>query len=110
MKTLLLATFLAAALPSLAEASVRNYFAPEWQGHRLDACLADARSCGKQVADAFCKAQGFDTAILFQREPAQFTRKLDSVAMCEGGNCLSFRQIKCHSTKDDFAGLQQPAD
>lgn len=110
MKTLLIATILATALPSLAEASVRNYFAPQWEGARLDACLAGSRACGKQVADAFCKAQGFDTAILFQREPAQFTRKLDSVAMCEGGNCLSFRQIKCHSTKDDFAGLQQQSD
>lgn len=106
MKTFVIATVLAVAVPSLAEASVRNYFAPEWEGQRLDACLADARSCGKAVADAFCKSQGFETAILFQREPAQSTRKLDSVSMCEGGSCLSFRQIKCHTTKGDFAGLQ----
>jgi len=110
MKRLAIALILAAALPGIAEASVRNYFAPEWEGQRLDACLADSRSCGKPVADAFCKAQGFDTAILFQREPASFTRKLDSVSICEGGNCLSFRQIKCLTSKDDFAGLQQSAD
>ncbi len=96
------------ALP--AEASVRNYFAPQWQGARLDACLSGKTSCGKPVADAFCKTEGFDTAILFQREPGLLTRQLDSSQRCEGALCTSFKQIKCYSAKGDLAGLEQPGE
>ena len=83
-----------------ADAGVRNYFAPVIDGARLDACLTAGGECGKPVADAFCKSQGFETSVLFQREPvpATQTRRLGSGDMCESGTCTSFKQIKCIST------------
>lgn len=88
-----LALFLLAASPS--EAAVRNYFAPQLDGARLDACLTDKSTCGKPAADAFCKTQGFAQALTFQRETGASTRRLDSGQICEGENCTAFKQIKC---------------
>ena len=99
MRTVLTTVVMLAALATYGEAGVRNYFAPLLDGARLDACLTAGTDCGKPVADAFCKAQGFETAILFQREHAtnQSTRRLGSGDMCDNGACTSFRQIKCFS-------------
>jgi hypothetical protein len=91
-----------------AEAGVRNFFSPLLEGARLDACLSGGE-CGKPAADAFCKAQGYDKALIFQREDFQSTRVLDSGATCST-SCTAFRQIKCFTTKSDFAGLEQQAD
>jgi hypothetical protein len=88
-----------------AEAGVRNFFAPAMDGARLDACLSGG-DCGKPAADAFCKVQGYDKSVLFQRERFQSTRVLDSGSLCTGDTCTAFRQIKCFTTKSDFAGLQ----
>lgn len=101
---------LCAACVNPAAAAVRNYFAPEWQGERLDACMTGSSGCGKPTADAFCRIQGFDNAILFQREPQARTRVLNSPAHCTGAACMSFRQIKCFTAKNDLAGLQQPGE
>jgi len=90
-----LAIFLLAASPS--EAAFRNYFAPQQDGARLDACLTDKSICGKPAADAFCKTKGFAQALTFQREAGNSTRRLDSGELCEGNNCTAFRQIKCFS-------------
>jgi hypothetical protein len=42
-----------------AEASVRNFFSPAWNGNRLAACLSASEGCGKPAADAFCKSHGY---------------------------------------------------
>ncbi len=97
------ATLLLMSFAPGAEAGVRNYFSPVVEGARIDACMAEG-VCGKPVADAFCKAQGYDNALIFQREPFQSTRVLDSGITCTS-SCTAFKQIKCFSTKDDFAGL-----
>jgi hypothetical protein len=96
--------FLLAASP--AEAAVRNYFAPEWDGTRLDACLTIATTCGKPAADAFCKAQGFTEALIFQRESGVSTKRLHSGELCEGDSCTAFKQIKCFSPGDTAAAGQ----
>ena len=84
-------------------AEVRNYFSPMVEGARVDACLGSG-ACGKPAADAFCRAQGYDRATIFQRERSALTRALDSGRMCSGG-CTAFRQVKCFTTKSDMAGL-----
>ena len=96
--------FLLAASP--AESAVRNYFAPQLDGARLDACLAGAGTCGKPAADAFCKTQGFAQALTFQREAGISTRRLDSGEICEGQSCTAFKQIKCFSPGDMAAAGQ----
>ena len=96
-KSLIVAGFALALAATASQAGVRNFFAPQFEGALLDACLTPAGECGKPVADAFCKAQGFQTAILFQWQSAggQFTRRLGSGESCENGACTTFRQIKC---------------
>ncbi|MGH6854909.1 MAG: hypothetical protein ACREDX_08160 [Aestuariivirga sp.] len=86
-----------------AEATVRNYFAPELDGKRLDSCLTEAGDCGKPAADAFCKAQGFESALIFQREAVADTVRLGGGAFCTGPACTSFRQIKCFASESATA-------
>jgi hypothetical protein len=80
---------------SFAQAAVRNFFDPEFDGKRLDSCLTETQGCGKSAADAFCKTQGFDFAVLFQREPVADTNRLANGGTCTGPTCKSFKQIKC---------------
>jgi len=90
---------------SSAHATVRNFFAPESQGLRLDSCLTGDHDCGKPAADAFCKAQGFETALIFQREAAAETVRLGNGAFCTGPACTSFKQIKCYSAANTIAAV-----
>lgn len=99
-----LALLLAASVAEpAAAAQVRNFFAPEVGGTRIDACLHTG-ACGKPAADAFCRAQGYDRAMIFQREGFASTRAIDSEKTCTGA-CTAFRQVKCFTTKSDIAGL-----
>ena len=93
------------ATSSLAQAAVRNFFTPELDGKRLDSCLTDKGNCGKPAADAFCKKEGYDNALLFQREPVLSSLRFDGGA-CTGSSCRSFKQIKCFTEKSDLAASQ----
>lgn len=80
-----------------ADATVRSFFSPRLDGNRLGFCLESGQHCGKAVADAWCRFNGYDEAILYQREAiAEGTPALypDSGARCSG-DCLGFREIKC---------------
>ena len=103
LKSILLPTVAVMALATPADAAVRNFFAPAIEGARLDACLTAGGECGKPVADAYCKAQGFEVAVLFQREPVLLSRRLGAGGMCEGNSCTSFRQIKCYMPNEVIA-------
>ncbi len=97
-----LAIILLIASGSFANATVRNYFAPEQQGLPLDSCLTGDHDCGKPAADAFCKQQGFETALIFQRKAADQTIRLGTGAFCTGSACTSFKQIKCYAAGGDI--------
>jgi hypothetical protein len=109
-KTFAAAIAILALSSALSQAAVRTYFAPEVDGKRLDTCLAGDQNCGKPAADAFCKVEGYEKALLFQREAAANTFQIGNRASCAGPSCTSFKQIKCYTPKDDFAGLQLPAE
>ena len=100
MRTLLASLVLLASITATEAGEVRNYFAPRLEGHRIDACLSGG-ACGKAAADAFCKVEGYDQAMLFQRERAASARVIDSDKVCDG-NCTSFRQVKCYTARDDL--------
>jgi hypothetical protein len=85
-----------------AAAQVRNFFAPEVEGARIDACL-DSGQCGKPAADAFCRGEGYDRAMLFQRESIASARSIQTGKTCSG-SCTALRQVKCFTTKNDLAG------
>lgn len=101
MRTLLAALMLLSfAVPHAQAAEVRNYFSPQRDGERIAACLSDG-ACGKAAADAFCQAEGYDEAMLFQRERSTSARLIDSDRVCDG-DCTSFRQVKCFTERSDL--------
>jgi hypothetical protein len=89
-------------LTTNVEANTRSYSFPQTED-RIGTCLADGTSCGKIVADAFCKQQGFAESILFAREKTTSVRVLDSEARCEGESCEAFKKIKCFQPGDVVA-------
>jgi hypothetical protein len=106
-RTMVGAFTLLAISASMSQAEVRNFFSPAVEGARLDACLSNANDCGKPAADAFCKVQGFENALIFQREPTVVpTRRLVSGEVCGGGSCTAFKQIKCFAPADAVAAAQ----
>ena len=85
-----------------ANADVRNFFSPQVEDARLSFCMQSSEECGKPVADAWCQVNGFDEAVLFQRQetPGDLQAILysDTGARCSGDSCTSFHQIKCRSS------------
>lgn len=84
-----------------AQAEVRNFFAPQVADAHVAFCM-ESGECGKPVADAWCQVNGFDEAVLFQRQetPSELLAILysDTGARCSGDTCTSFHQIKCRSS------------
>ena len=86
-------------------AAVRSFFSPAVLGDRIAFCNSGNENCGKAVADAWCTRNGFERAILFQRNRSvspsdnSLIRYPDSGEVCSGENCISFAQIKCYSGK-----------
>lgn len=104
MRFLLLAGLALAGFAQAATAAeVRNFFTPRIEGARVDACLS-AGACGKPAADAFCRAEGYDHAMIFQRESYASTRAIDSGKTCLSG-CTAFAQVKCFTVKGDLKRL-----
>lgn len=88
-----------------ANSAVRSFFSPAVLGDRIAFCNSGNQDCGKAVADAWCTRNGFEKAILFQRNRSVATstdsliRYSDNGEVCSGENCISFAQIKCYSGK-----------
>jgi len=85
-----------------ANAAARSFFSPSLLGDPIAFCTSQNDQCGKAVADNWCTNNGFDKAILFQRQPntasaSHFIRYPDNGKVCTDDNCLSFAQIKCYS-------------
>lgn len=93
--TVLLTSF--AVSKSASNAAARSFFAPALDGQRIAFCLQSNQKCGKPVADAWCQSQGFDKALLFERDltTALDVLYLDKGRPCSDEMCLSFSQIKC---------------
>ena len=66
---------------------VRNFMSPQINGRAVAFCLSLTKQCGKHAADAFCRDNGFDEALSFQRDATDLIK-------------LSFRQIKCRQARD----------
>jgi len=100
MRALLAGLALLTLLSQAQASEVRNYFTPELDGQRINACLATG-ACGKPAADAFCKVEGYDQAMLFQRERTNSARSIDSNKVCDS-DCTAFRQVKCFTVRSDL--------
>lgn len=91
-------------IPGPAEAGMRTFFQPALDGARIDACLGSG-ICGKPAADAFCRSEGYDKALNFERQSFANTLALDTGKQCAGESCTAFRQVKCVSAKSDLAAV-----
>jgi hypothetical protein len=101
---LLVALALMAALP--VEAEVREFEAPEHAGYLVSPCASANGICGEQVADLWCREQGFervvDWSVQLGRDFSTATITLDGGAICRGAQCESFASISCESRGRSF--------
>lgn len=100
MKTLVLIALMAAVAVKPSHAGARNFFTPTVGGDRLSFCANTGSPCGKPIADAWCRAIGFEAALTYQRDRAAtgqpiIARYADTGGLCSGEDCESFKQIKC---------------
>jgi hypothetical protein len=100
MRALLAGLTLLLTLTQAQASEVRNFFAPQVGGQPINACLTGG-ACGKAAADAFCKVEGFDRAMIFERGPAPSARLIDSDKVCDG-KCTAFSQVKCYTVRSDL--------
>ena len=106
MKRQFAAQFAAAACVAVlasagsASAASRSYSLPTDGGQAISSCLADGSTCGKPVADQFCKMAGYSESILFQRQAVTAAIVIDGPTRCEGDTCQAFTRIKCYTPDD----------
>ncbi len=73
-------------------------------GRRVDACLSGGVAASG--SGRLCKVQGYDHALIFQRETSVETRVIDSGNLCTGAACTAFKQVKCfHEKRSGLSGL-----
>jgi hypothetical protein len=90
--TLLLGAISASALEG-------QFNSPRYKGQgRLDFCFTFGRDCGQQVADTYCRIQGYERASSFEAVRASPTRIIANGATCSGGHCTTFRHIVCFTS------------
>lgn len=74
----------------------RNFWNPEFHGQRLNYCLLDHNTCGKPVADRYCRMMGYikaDQQIIANN--VGLTNYLGSLSRCKGWQCNGFKTIRC---------------
>lgn len=98
----MIGTLLTIGTAANASAYTKTYNQPMHGGKRLDWCVNWAQGCGKQAADAFCKAKGFDKTTAFSIDhnigQSSPTRLIGTGAVCDQGFCDGFKKVTCQKT------------
>jgi hypothetical protein len=106
------ATVLMLVAANAANATETSFAAPKWKGDRLDWCLNWSTGCGKQTADAFCKASGYQNAVSFTQAPnigsTQKTRLIATGAVCDQNFCDGFKSITCFNPAPATVTINKP--
>lgn len=91
-------------LPNSADAAARTYSDPTYLGDQIHHCLANNTGCGKGAADAFCKIEGYQSALTFklEQDPAHVmtARVIDSGEVLHSPQALPFTSVKCWRPND----------
>ncbi|MFP3921065.1 MAG: hypothetical protein ACLFU3_05085 [Dichotomicrobium sp.] len=82
-----------------ATAATRTFNNPKYNGNALDWCVNWGKGCGRQAANAYCKAKGFEKATNFSKASnigsRRPTRLIGTGAVCDQDHCDGFRRITC---------------
>jgi hypothetical protein len=104
--------FVLCVAASGAQAKEKDFNKPKWKGDRLDWCLNWAAGCGKDAADAFCKANGYENASKFEQDPdigsSHKTRLITTGAVCDQSSCDGFKSITCSKSEPDTVVIDKP--
>jgi hypothetical protein len=77
---------------------------------RLDVCYTFGKKCGQEVANMYCRIQGYETAATFETEHATPTRIIGTGETCNGDFCVAFTQIVCSSESESGSRANWPAN
>ena len=95
-------SLLAIATAATASAATKTFNNPMHGGKRLDWCVNWAQGCGKQAANAYCKAKGYDKTVAFSIDHniglSSPTRLIGTGAVCDQGFCDGFKKVTCQKT------------
>ena len=90
---------LACSVVPAAQAEVRTFRSPSFEGYRLDYCKSSGLGCGERVATEWCVTQGYEYASDWGLERGigalQPTISVDNSRVCEGNQCDGFTAITC---------------
>jgi hypothetical protein len=74
----------------------RNFWSPKYHALQLSYCSMDGKSCGMEVANAYCKVMGYKKAnkeIIAHN--VGLTHYLGTNGQCKGWECNGFKLIRC---------------
>ena len=90
---------LACSASPAAQAEVRTFRNPIFEGYRLDYCKTSGSECGERVATEWCVEQGYEYASDWGLErdigALQPTISVDTRSICHGDQCDGFTAITC---------------
>ncbi|GAB6143844.1 PKD domain-containing protein [Desulfocicer niacini] len=84
----------------LSANGTKTFYAPCFNGYRLDNCLNFGTNCEKPAADSFCSGKGFTQAISWELEKARPTYIMGDGRLCDGDFCAGFKYITCSGYKN----------
>lgn len=93
----------AAAFSNPADAAARKFFKPTLLGDTLAACAGASSGCGKPVADHFCRAKGYTSALNYRLNRSDGggaqARTIDNELVTIGASNPTFVFVKCFSSE-----------
>ncbi|MGH6673370.1 MAG: hypothetical protein ACRECV_15545 [Xanthobacteraceae bacterium] len=100
MRPVIAAAAVAAVLFGAAAHAEKRLFiiANPADGYGVDACLATGATCGKAVANSYCRSHQFALADSFRsvdRDDITGAIPTDNSGLCKGGRCEHFVAITC---------------
>jgi hypothetical protein len=95
-----------------AGAAEQDFAKPKQGANRLDWCYDWGVGCGKQAADAWCKAKGFEESSVFAIASDiganQPTRLIGTGAVCDQAYCDGFTHITCKTSTPQKMTFNKP--
>ena len=74
----------------------RTFYYPSVKDTRIDWCYRKGKACGRRVAYAFCRYQGYSFQAGYKQQKAvSQTRTIGSNELCIGPLCKGFESITC---------------